>query len=81
MCGKNLGMERRRCEVKAAERVLSVSNVARELGLPGPWTVRRLEARRVLPPARRAVLSGDRYYLPDDVQAMRARLMAGADAR
>jgi len=67
--------------IASHERPLTVSNVAVELGLPGPWTVRRLEARGVLPLPRRAILSRDRYYMPDDVEAMRARLLAAGHAR
>lgn len=45
---------------------LSVGEVASSLGLPGSHTVRRLEARGVLPPARRSRLFNKRYWLASD---------------
>lgn len=46
---------------------LEVSEAAKWLGLPGSWTLRRLEARGLLPAARRSLARGDRYYRAEDV--------------
>lgn len=53
---------------------LTPAGAAKFLGLPGPWTVRRLEARGVLPPARRSLGCGYRYFDPDQLVALRQRL-------
>ena len=53
---------------------LTPAGAAKFLGLPGPWTVRRLEARGTLPPAPRSLAHGDRYYDPATLVAMRRQL-------
>lgn len=60
---------------------LTVSQMARLLGLPGPTDgaraqlLRRLESRGVLPPSRRSLARGDRYYKPADAEVMRAAVI------
>lgn len=55
---------------------LTPAGAARFLGLPGPWTLRRLEARGELPPAARSLACGYRYYDPQTLIALRRRLYA-----
>lgn len=60
--------------LRSAERPLSVATVAKILGLPGPWTLRRMEERKLVPPARRTPVSQERYWLPDDIPPLRAAI-------
>ena len=46
---------------------LTPADVARMTGLPGPWTVRRLEARAIIPPARRTSLFRRRFWTLDQL--------------
>lgn len=62
---EELAILRRLAELSG--RPFTVGEVADLHGLPGPWTVRRLEKRGVLPPARRSLARGDRFYDPSDV--------------
>lgn len=50
---------------------LTVSETAKVLGLPGPWTVRRLEQRGAMPAAQRSLAMGHRMYQPDRIAAIR----------
>lgn len=58
-------------------RPLTVSQMANLIGLPGPTNgaraqlLRRLEARRVLPPARRSLARGVRFYEAEDADRFR----------
>lgn len=45
-----------------SERPLRVGEAAAALGLPGPWTLHRLEERKLIPAARRTSVSKERYY-------------------
>jgi DNA-binding transcriptional MerR regulator len=58
------------------QHTVSIGEVAATLGLPGAWTVRRLERRGVLPCARRTSLSNERYWLAADVPELRRRVQA-----
>jgi DNA-binding transcriptional MerR regulator len=49
-------------QLLSSKKVLTTGEMAKMLGLPGPWTVRRLEGRGVIPPARRSLVHGDRLY-------------------
>lgn len=66
-------------------RHLTVAQAAAALGLPGPTPgaraqrLRRLEARGVLPPARRTALRRHRYYTIEEVEQCRERLRLSAD--
>jgi len=59
---------------------LTIGDVADLIGLPGKTNgaraqlLRRLEARGVLPPARRSLISGRRYWYPQEVADLRQRL-------
>ena len=53
---------------------MTVGEAAAALGLPGAWTLRRLEARGVLPQARRTLLTNKRYYLVADIRVVRRML-------
>ena len=55
-------------------RVLKVSEAAAVLGLPGPWTLRRLEQRGVIPRPHRTPVTGVRYYTLTDVPRIRQRI-------
>ena len=63
-----------------ASTSMTVSQAAEALRLPGPTPgaraqlLRRLEARGVLPPARRTILSNERYYVPADITDAKRRL-------
>lgn len=59
---------------------LTPSDVARMTGLPGAWTVRRLEARAVLPRARRTRLLGRRYWTLDQLPELMRRVHAPQEA-
>lgn len=73
--------------VTITNRPLTVTEAANALGLPGRTPgaraqfLRRLEARGVLPPARRTLATGYRYYDPKYAQtldsAVRRRIRAG----
>lgn len=54
--------------------VLTPQGAARFLGLPGSWTVRRLEARGEIPVAPRSLAHGDRYYDTPTLLAIVGRL-------
>jgi DNA-binding transcriptional MerR regulator len=54
-----------------ATGTLTVSQTAALLRLPGPWTLRRLEGRGVIPPARRSALSQERYFLSEELPKLR----------
>ena len=58
-----------------SSRLLSVSEAARALGLPGPWTLRRLEARGIVPMPRRSFLRRDRWYSAEDIEVAAAALV------
>lgn len=59
---------------------MAVTAAAEALGLPGKspaaraQLLRRLEARGVLLPARRTLLSRERYFLPEDIEEARRRI-------
>lgn len=59
---------------------MTVSEAADALRLPGPTPgaraqlLRRLEARGILPPARRTILSNERYYMAADIADAKRRL-------
>ena len=55
--------------------LLTVKEVGARVGL-GPWTLRKLEARGVIPPARRDTYSGFRVYSDDDVRSIQEALAA-----
>jgi DNA-binding transcriptional MerR regulator len=57
-----------------ATNVLTVRGAALRLGLPGPWTLRRLEARGLLPRAKRTPFTGERYYLVGELEILKAQL-------
>lgn len=68
---------------KRAPNVIGSTELAKELGLPGWWTVARLEERGVLPTARRGLWTRWRWWYRDEVPALRLRLalVAGLPAR
>ena len=74
-----LAILRRMAEVSG--RPFTVSEVADLLGLPGAWTLRRLEKRGVVPSVRRSLAHGDRFYPPEDVAAMRRALTRTKDSK
>lgn len=55
-------------------KYLTVGQAAKALGLGGPWNLRRLERRGVIPAAPRARLSGNRYYSVEQVEEAAALL-------
>ena len=57
------------------QRIYSVSEAARNLGLSVDW-LRRAERRGSLPPARRDG-NGHRYYTPEDLERLRNRRFWG----
>lgn len=57
------------------QRIYSVSEAARKLGLSVDW-LRRAERRGSLPPARRDK-NGHRYYTPEDLERLRDRRLWG----
>lgn len=63
------------------ELPISVLEVTRALGLPGSHTVRRLEARGVLPPARRTALFKRRYWTAAELPELWRRANSYRTAR
>jgi DNA-binding transcriptional MerR regulator len=61
--------------LRTESRYLTVGQAAEALDLPGPWTLRRLEARGVIPAAPRAERSRDRYYEPETVERIAVALV------
>lgn len=63
-------------------RYLTISQAAEAIGLPGSTPgakaqlLRRLEARGVVPPAKRSSLSNERYYTEEDVEWLQSRIGA-----
>lgn len=63
-----------------AARPLTVTQAADALGLPGATPgaraqlLRRLEARGVLPPARRTLVNRERYYPAAEIPALRRKV-------
>ena len=60
----------RRALLLSQKQPLTVSQVAEVLGAPGAWTIRRLEKKGALPPARRSLVHRDRLYPSGYVAAM-----------
>jgi DNA-binding transcriptional MerR regulator len=54
------------------ERIYTISEVARELGISTVW-LRKGEQRSYFPPARRDPTNGHRYYTREDVERLKAR--------
>ena len=52
--------------------LLTTAEAACELGLPGPWTLRRLEVRGVVPKARRTPITRRRYYSRSEIAALQS---------
>ncbi len=63
--------------MRNGERIFSISEAARELGLSADW-LRQGERRGALPPARRGK-NGHRYYTPEDLERLHRRRMWGSD--
>lgn len=52
---------------------MRISEVARKLGVSASW-LRKLERKGKIPPARRDVVSGQRRYMPEDLDRLRKYL-------
>jgi DNA-binding transcriptional MerR regulator len=62
--------------VRLEDRPLTVTAMAKLVGIvPGPWTLRRMESRGVIPPAKRSLARGDRYYDPGDADRIRRAIL------
>jgi DNA-binding transcriptional MerR regulator len=61
------------------QRIYSISEAARELGLSAEW-LRQGEKRGSLPPAKRD-RNGNRYYTPEDLDRLRNRRLVPARGR
>jgi putative resolvase len=59
------------------QRIYSISEAARELGLSADW-LRQGEKRGSFPPARRD-RNGYRYYTHEDIERLRNRRLLGRD--
>jgi DNA-binding transcriptional MerR regulator len=57
--------------------LLTTAEAAFELGLPGPWTLRRLESRGVVPKARRTLVTRRRYYSRSEIAALGRLIKTG----
>jgi DNA-binding transcriptional MerR regulator len=68
----DLAILRRLAEISG--RPFTVGEVADLHGLPGPWTVRRLEQRGVLPQPRRTLVNRERVYDAETVAELRRRI-------
>jgi DNA-binding transcriptional MerR regulator len=67
-------LERRR---RTKDGPLTIGAMAELIGVvPGPWTLRRLEARGVIPQARRSLARGDRYYIASEAKDLRRAILA-----
>lgn len=62
------------------KRPLTVTEAAEALGLPGrtpearAQALRRMEARGVLPLARRTLVNRERYYVPAEIPMLRRKV-------
>ena len=59
------------------QRIYSISEAARELGLSAEW-LRKGEKRGTLPQAKRD-RNGYRYYTPEDIERLRNRRLVRGD--
>jgi DNA-binding transcriptional MerR regulator len=64
--------------VQAKQRIFSISEAARELGLSAEW-LRTGEKRGALPQAKRD-RNGYRYYTPEDIEHLHNRRLLGTNA-